>query len=132
MRNQRAFTIVELVIVITILAIFLALFIPTFMKSARGMELGKYYPADDANIATIASAMRTDLEQTVVIVLYAKNWDGDTADALVDEAAEVAAKFVKLGIANIRVHHYLFGNKGGFELDGKALPLADGVWLSLP
>ena len=133
---RKGLTLVELMIVIAILGIFAALFIPRFLSNADGMELQKVFIASDDNIRTAARAMRTDIEQTVVVMIYAATWtatgDGyDFIEALMKEQTEVMAKFVKLGISSARVS-LLIANKGGLEYyDTTPAPAHDCIYLYL-
>jgi len=132
---RKGFTLFELLIVIAILGIFATLMIPWFLDDADGMELQKVFLASDASIQEAARAMRTDTEQTIVVMIYAAAWTADDKgydliEALMDEQTKVMAKFVKLGISSARVS-LLIANKGGLENDGVTAPAQDGIYLYL-
>jgi len=127
---RKGFTLVELLIVLAILAILGALFIPMIDGKAHGAELGQFLLAEDDTMAEVAHAAQSDPHQTLTILVYAKTWDVEKVDTLLDKAAAVQAKLISHRIPVHRINLHL-ANEGGLKEDGTTAPASDGVYISL-
>ena len=128
---RKGFTLVEVMIVLTIIGIFVALMLPLFLDKAHGFELQKPLAADDATISKVAKVLRYDKDQTVTVMIYIAVWTHDNVDVHMANSKKVKAKLIKAGISTHRIS-YLFANEGGpRDRPVESPPVVDGVYLIL-
>jgi len=133
--NRKGFTLVELLIVLAILAILAALFIPMIDgNEAHGADF-KPVLATDATIQSTATTLGSQPNLNVKVMTYLASWTHDGMDPHMDRAQVVRNALMDNGVTNNRIN-MLYANKAGLESTpvegGKPaaeLPDSDGVYL---
>jgi prepilin-type N-terminal cleavage/methylation domain-containing protein len=133
--KNKGFTAIELMIVICIVGVLAAIFIPWFAGEAHGAELNLPLAPTVSNLEDVAATIANDPTRLITVMVYSENWSADDVgykkiESFLDDMDRVMDALVRLGVQSGRIN-MLLANLGGLEFTNSSIPEKDGVYVIL-
>jgi prepilin-type N-terminal cleavage/methylation domain-containing protein len=133
--KNKGFTAIELMIVICIVGVLAAIFIPWFTGEAHGAELNLPLAPTVSNLEDVAATIANDPTRLITVMVYSENWSADDVgykkiESFLDDMDRVMDALVRLGVQSGRIN-MLLANLGGLEFTNSSIPEKDGVYVIL-